>query len=107
MHDLLPELCYICSGGRPVSIHELCSLIGEYLGKRTRFVSVPMGLGVAGAKLVKGLTRGRRDYVEKVLRLGEDRSFSHEKATRDFGFEPELFETGLRREVEEYLHGKR
>ena len=107
MHERLPELCYICSGERPVSIHELCSLIGEYLGKRTRFVSVPMGLGVAGAKLVKGLTRGRRDYVEKVLRLGEDRSFSHESAARDFGYEPERFEVGLKREVEEYLaHGR-
>ena len=74
------------------------------IGKRTRFFSVPMGLGVAGAKAVCGLTRGRVDYVEKVLRLGEDRSFPHEAASRDFGYEPEPFEVGLRREVEEYIH---
>jgi hypothetical protein len=42
--------------------------------------------------------------VEKALRLSEDRVFSHEKATRDFGFEPEPFDVGLKREVEEYLH---
>ena len=70
-------------------------------------VGIGASVGAAGAWGVRALSGGRIDYVEKVLRLGEDRSFSHEKATRDFGFEPELFETGLRREVEEYLHGKR
>ena len=55
----------------------------------------------------KGLMLGKKDYVEKVLRLGEDRSFPHEAASRDFGYEPEPFETGLKREVEEYLaHGR-
>ena len=107
MKESLPEPDYICSGSRRLTVRELCTLIGIYLGKKTRFVSVPMAVGVLGARSVRALTSGRIDYVEKVLRLGEDRSFSHEKATRDFGFEPELFETGLRREVEEYLHGKR
>ena len=107
MHDELPELTYICSGARPVTVRELCALIGTYLGKKTRFVSVPMGVGVAGAKAVKALSRGRVDYVEKVLRLGEDRSFSHEAATRDFGYEPEPFEIGLKREVEEYLNARK
>ena len=107
MHPTLPEREYICSGERPVSVRELCELIGKYLGKKVRFVSVPMGVGVAGAWLVKGLTLGKADYVEKVLRLGEDRSFSHEPASRDFGYEPEPFETGLKREVEEYIHARK
>ncbi len=107
MHTTLPEREYICSGERPVSVHELCELIGKYLGKRVCFVSVPMGVGVAGAWLVKGLTLGKKDYVEKVLRLGEDRSFSHEPAARDFGYEPEPFEVGLKREVEEYIHARK
>ena len=64
-------------------------------------------MAVAGSMwLVKQVTGGRVDYVEKALRLSEDRVFSHEKASRDFGFEPEPFEFGLKREVEEYLHGK-
>jgi len=104
MHSTLPEKDYIISGERPVSLHELCTLIGEYLGKRTRFVSMPMGLGVFGARLINFLSGGKKQLLEeKVLRLGEDRSFSHEKASRDFGYEPEKFETGLRREVEEFL----
>ena len=106
MADSLPELDYICSGSRKLSVRELCSLIGIYLGKKTRFLSVPMAVGVTGAWGVKTLSLGKIDYVEKVLRLGEDRSFSHAEATRDFGFEPEPFDVGLKREVEEYLHGK-
>ena len=104
MHETLPRKEYIVSGERPVSVKELCSLIGEYLGKKTRFIFVPMWLGVAGAEVVCFL-RGKKDrlLVEKVLRLGEDRSFSHESATQDFGYEPEKFEIGLKREVEEYL----
>lgn len=103
MHDRLPEPDYICSGERPLSIHELCSLIGEYLGKKTRFISVPMGLGVFCAYALKLCSLGKLDYVEKVLRMGEDRSFSHAPAERDFGYEPESFSAGLKREVEEYV----
>lgn len=106
MKDSLPELDYVVSGSRQLSLRELCSLIGIYLGKKTRFVNVPT-MAVAGSMwLVKQVTGGRVDYVEKALRLSEDRVFSHEKASRDFGFEPEPFEFGLKREVEEYLHGK-
>ena len=61
---------------------------------------------MAGAWLVRALTLGKKDYVEKVLRLGEDRSFPHEAAARDFGYAPEPFEVGLKREVEEYMHAK-
>ncbi len=104
MHRTLPEKDYIISGERPVSLHELCSLIGEYMGKKIRFISFPMALGVFGARLINLLSGGKKKLLEeKVLRLGEDRSFSHESASRDFGYEPEKFETGLRREVEEFL----
>ncbi len=106
MHEHLPELSYICSGERRVSVRELCSMIGADLGKKTRFISFPMGFGVFGAKALKAVSFGRIDYVERVLRLGEDRSFSHEAAARDFGYEPEPFAVGLKREVEEYLNAR-
>ncbi len=106
MKDSLPELDYVCSGSRQISMQELCSLIGIYLGKKTRFVNVPTAAVAGGAWCVKQASRGRIDYVEKALRLSEDRVFSHEKASRDFGFEPEPFDVGLKREVEEYLRGK-
>ena len=107
MKEKLPELDYVVSGSRELTLRELCSLIGIYLGKKTRFVNVPTPAVVGCMWCVKELTGGRVDYVEKALRLSEDRVFSHAEATRDFGFEPEPFDVGLRRETEEYLHAKR
>ena len=93
---------YILSGERALSMHQLFQEIGKDLGKRTRFISVPMEIGVFLARSLKAVTFGKADFVEKVLRMGENRSFSHETATRDLGYEPEPFSTGLEREVREY-----
>lgn len=57
---------------------------------------------VLGAKLLKVVTKGKRDLVEKVLRMGEDREYSHKAAVIDFGYKPERFEKGLIREVKQY-----
>ena len=106
MKEKLPKLDYVVSGSRELTLRELCSLIGIYLGRKTRFVNVPTPAVVGCMWCVKELSGGKIDYVEKALRLSEDRIFSHAEATRDFGFEPEPFDIGLKREVEEYLHAK-
>ena len=103
MKEHLPELYYDLSGEKSLTLHELFDLIGQYLGKkRVHHISCPMWLGVFMARCVKMITFGRADFVEKVLRMGEDRDYDHEAATRDFGYEPESFEVGLKREVEQY-----
>ena len=107
MVEKLPQLSYNISGERELSIHELLELIAEYMGKKLHFVSVPMGLGVFGAKTLKLFSGGRVDMVEKVLRLGEDRNFSHADATRDFGYQPASFNEGLEREVKEFLQQRK
>ena len=58
MHEQLPQLEYICSGERPLTVHELCALIGEYLGKKTRFVSLSMN--TPGPPIWPPVLRGRR-----------------------------------------------
>lgn len=103
MVEKLPQLSYNISGERELTIHELLELIGNYMGKKTRFISAPMWLGVFGAKAVKVLSLGKVDLVEKVLRLGEDRNFSHAAASRDFGYQPASFDEGLEREVKEFM----
>ncbi len=107
MVEKLPQLSYNISGERELSIHELLELIAKYMGKRLHSLSVPMGLGVFGAKAVKLLSGSRVDMVEKVLRLGENRNFSHAEATRDFGYEPASFNEGLEREVREFLQQRK
>lgn len=102
MCDSLPEIRYDLSGERSLSLHELFELIGEFLGKKVHYISCPMWLGCFGAKLVKAISFKKLDLVERVLRMGEDRDYGHDAATRDFGYTPEPFCDGLRREVSEY-----
>ena len=94
---------YILSGERPITMIELFKLISDNLNKKTIFISIPLGLGVFMARCLKALTLGKVDYIEKVQRMGEDRSFSHEAASKDFGYKPIPFAEGLKIEVDEYL----
>ena len=106
MRDRLPEVCYDLSGERSLTLHELFDVIGEFLGKKVRHLSFPMWLGKAGAKAVRAMSFGKLDLVEKVLRMGENRDYPHDKATSDFGYDPEPFDTGLKREVEQFRRSK-
>src|SRR5690606_31694082 len=98
---------YDLSGERPIRMIDAFKLISKELDKKTFFISVPLSLGVLIAKVIKTMTLGRIDYIERVQRMGEDRNYSHENATRDFGYNPMTFEKGIQIEVQEYLREKR
>lgn len=106
MENHLPELYYDLSGERSVSLHELFDLIGRNLDKKIRYISFPIWLASFGATCIKTISLGKIDFVERVLRMGENRDYGHKLASRDFGYKPETFETGLQREIEEYLRSK-
>jgi len=94
---------YILSGEKPITMLDAFKLISDNLGKETTFFSFPLGFGVFLARALKVITLGKVDYVEKVQRMGEDRCFPHEDATRDFSYSPISFENGISTEVKEYL----
>ncbi|KUP04315.1 nucleoside-diphosphate sugar epimerase [Bacillus coahuilensis p1.1.43] len=94
---------YILSGESPISMKELFRLISQILGKKTTFINVPLALSVFMAKFLKVCTLGKVDYIERVQRMGEDRSFSHKSAIEDFDYQPMPLSEGLKIEIEEYL----
>ena len=94
---------YILSGANPISMLDMLKMISNYLNKKTVFISIPLWVGVLVARCLKICTFGKVDYVEKVQRMGEDRSFYHEAAKNDFGYEPMPFAEGLKAEICEYL----
>lgn len=98
---------YDLSGEKPIKLIDAFKLISNRLGKKTIFFNVPLKLGVFSAKLLKALTIGRIDYIERVQRMGENRSYSHEAATRDFGYNPMSFTDGIQIEVTEYLRARK
>ena len=94
---------YVLSGEKPISMAEMFKLINHTLNKEISFITVPLSIGVFIARCLKLFTLGKVDYVEKVQRMGENRSFSHEAAEKNFGYKPMPFNEGLRIEVEECL----
>lgn len=93
---------YILSGEAPIEMIDALKLISNNLNKKTVFISVPLVIGVFLAKSLKVVTLGKVDYIERVQRMGENRSFSHEDASKDFGYNPMPFSEGIRIEVEQY-----
>lgn len=98
---------YDLSGESPIKMIDAFKLISKELNKETIFISVPLSLGVLVARVIKTLTLGRIDYIERVQRMGEDRNYSHDNATCDFGYNPMTFEKGIQIEVQEYLEKNR
>lgn len=98
---------YILSGEKPIQLVDALKMISECLHKKTIFISFPLSLGVFFARTLKFLTFGKVDYIEKVQRMGEDRSFPHSDAKVDLGYSPIAFNQGISMEVNEYLKEKR
>lgn len=86
---------YDLSGGTKIDFIDLMRQIASVQGKRRLFVPVPVKLAHGAACMAHALSRGKMDYREKVLRMAEDRSFSHEAAQRDFGYAPMALDEGL------------
>lgn len=94
---------YDLSGEQPIKMIDVLRSISDELNKKTVFLSVPLTLGVIVARILKVITFGKIDVIEKVQRMDENRSYSHEDATKDFGYNPMSFEDGIKIEVKEYL----
>lgn len=94
---------YDLSGEKPLQMIEVFKMISDNLNKKTKFVSVPLRFGVVLAQIAKVLTLGKIDYVERVQRMGEDRSYSHAEAKKDFNYNPMGFKEGIQLEVNQYL----
>jgi nucleoside-diphosphate-sugar epimerase len=98
---------YVVSGDVPITMVSAFKTISKALGKKIIFISFPLWSGVILARLLYILTLGRIDYIEKVQRMGEDRSFPHDDATNDFSYLPRSFDKGIKVEVEQYMNKKR
>ncbi|MDM5293754.1 NAD-dependent epimerase/dehydratase family protein [Peribacillus simplex] len=101
-----PELTsnkqYNLSGDKPISIKVALSMISNKLNKKTLFIPVSLKLSSYAASVIKILSLGKIDIVEKVLRMGENRAYSHELATKDFNYTPMNFEKGIEIEINEF-----
>lgn len=97
---------YIVSGEKPISLKEVLMQIGHSIGKKNVFVNVPMWLANLGVRMVYFLSFKKIDFVEKLFRLTENRSFSHEKISLELGYSPKPFEYWIEQLGKEYCERK-
>ena len=96
---------YNLSGKEPISYIDLVRTVSRSLSKKNVMVPIPMWLSLLGARIYNAVSRGAIISVEQVLRMNEDKVFSHEAASKDFGYNPKSFGEGISAEVAEYLNG--
>jgi len=94
---------YDLSGEKPITMIEVFQLLSKELEKKTVYINIPLSLGVIVVRTIKAISLGKMDYVEKVQRMGEDRSYNHNSASNDFGYNPMSLDKGIHIEVKEYL----
>lgn len=97
---------YIISGDRPISLKYCLQSISDSIGKKTLFINIPMPIAKAAVYTVWGLSMKKVDYIEKLARLTEDRSFDHKEMTEQFGYTPQSFEFWLQDLAKDYLDNK-
>ena len=93
---------YNLSGEEPISIKDMLKNISYILNKKTLFIPIPLYFSVFCAYILKILTLGKINIVEKVLRMDEDRCFDNSKAREDFGYTTIDFQKGLKEEIRQY-----
>lgn len=97
---------YDLSGLDEIRYDDIIKTISSYLNKKVFFVKIPIKLSYLLSKAANKIIPKFPINEEQVLRMQENKVFSHEKARQDFGYEPTNFKDGIKFEVEEYLKNK-
>lgn len=100
--DITQNKEYILSGKEPIQLREMFEVMAKQLGVKNIFISCPYPIAYAGAWVIYLISLKKIDMREKVQRLVEPRAYSHEKATKDFGYNPVEFEVGVQEEIKRY-----
>ncbi len=90
---------YDLPGKRPLPYMNLIRVASDALGKKTRIIKIPAEPVRRGLLVTERLRIPLPVKSQQVLRLGEDKAYSYERAREELGYEPRSFEEGIRLEV--------
>lgn len=86
------DRAYDLTGGETLSYRDMVARIFAALGRRPRFLHVPLPLLGAVLRLLSLLPRYRDFNVEMARRMNEDLVFDSHSARQDFGYAPRNFQ---------------
>jgi len=87
------------SGAVPLTYNDVVHQTAQALGHRVLLLHIPTGAVVLALKLAEHLGITLPIKAEQILRLNENKAFSHKEAAEAFGYAPMAFEQGIRQEV--------
>jgi nucleoside-diphosphate-sugar epimerase len=92
---------YDLSGASIVTFKELLAIVSKLLAKPVHHLYFPLNIGITMATLSENIL-GDKSPVrrEQILRLQENKAYSHESAKNDLDFAPRTLEIGLQQEIE-------
>ena len=94
---------YILSGKHSIKYISILSLIKLETNSQIFFIKIPVKISVYILNLIKFFNKKLPINKYLILRMLENRSFSHKKASIDFGFNPISFKTGIKKQINEYF----
>jgi uncharacterized protein YbjT (DUF2867 family) len=89
---------YNISGAEPLTLRELVREAAAAVGRRPMLVPIPLGPIARVADVWRRVGRPPLSG-EQIRRIGEDKAFDHQAATKDFGFAPRTFRDGVQAEA--------
>ncbi len=90
------------SGKRPLTFNEILEIISKGLNKTIIKIYLPFKLMAWVLLFLERLNIILPIKSEQILRLNENKVFSHKKAEKFFGYKPMEFEKGILKEIEKY-----
>ncbi len=98
-NKLFTGKAYNISGERPYSFNELVDIISQILNKNIIKLHIPLGLMKFVFKVYESVSPNPIIKVEQLVRLNEDKSFSHEEARAAFNYYPHNLIGIIKKEV--------
>jgi nucleoside-diphosphate-sugar epimerase len=87
------------SGATPLTYNDVVRLTAQALGRHVQRLHIPAQPVVALLKVFERLGIRLPIKAEQILRLNENKAFSHAEAAATFGYTPMAFDQGIQQEV--------
>lgn len=99
---------YNLAGKYPLPYLDIIRITSRELDRKNIIIPIPLAISITAAHIYNFLFRGKAIIsVEQVLRMQEDKDFSYQDSSRDFGYDPISFEDGIKLEIDEMINNKK
>lgn len=94
---------YNIAGKYPLTYNEVIGIIAESINKKILKLYLPDKIVIKFLRLLEKMKIPFPIKAEQVKRLNENKDFSYEEASNDFGYQPIAFPEGIKQEINQII----